>query len=71
MSVLPEEATLTRRGVTKDSRTKDMRQRASSVVGQEGGPQSLTSDVNIDTETNVSNTVRRKRSQSLADIQVE
>ena len=69
MSVLPEEATLTRRAVTKDSRAKEVRQRASSVVGQDNGPQSLSSEVNIDTETSSSN-VRRKRSQSLADIQV-
>ena len=52
---------------------RDARQRASSVVG-EAGPQSLTSEVStlgpelVTSDTQAS--VQRKRSQSLADIQV-
>ena len=75
LSVLPEEqGTMTRR------RARDTRQsRATSVVGETGGPQSLTSEVStmgvITTEVTsptpqVGVSVQRKRSQSLADIQV-
>ena len=52
---------------------RDARQRASSVVG-EAGPQSLTSEVStLGPELTTGDTqasVQRKRSQSLADIQV-
>ena len=60
LAVLPEEqGTLTR---------NKERQRANSVlVTDMAGPQSLNSDVNGSETTN---TIRRKRSQSLADIQV-
>ena len=57
--MLPEEqGTLTR---------NKERQRANSVVQTDmAGPQSLSSDINGSETTN---TIRRKRSQSLADIQ--
>ena len=60
LAVLPEEqGTLTR---------NKERQRANSVVVTDmAGPQSLSSDINGSETTN---TIRRKRSQSLADIQV-
>ena len=72
LSVLPEEqGTLTR------NRAKDNRQRASShALEMSTGPQSLSSDVNTmsvdvnNSSTDVNSNVRRKRSQSLADIQV-
>ena len=60
LAVLPEEqGTLTR---------NKERQRANSVVVTDmAGPQSLSSDIN---GSELTNTIRRKRSQSLADIQV-
>ena len=54
---------------------RDARQRASSVVG-EAGPQSLTSEVStlgpevVSSQDNAEAGVQRKRSHSLADIQV-
>lgn len=67
LAVLPEEqGTLTRK--------KETRQRSNSVIGEGNpsnimeslaGPQSLTSEIN-----STSNALQRKRSQSLADIQV-
>ena len=67
LAVLPEEqGTLTRK--------KENRQRSNSVIGEGNqshimeslaGPQSLTSEIN-----STSNALQRKRSQSLADIQV-
>ena len=72
LSVLPEEqATLTRKGVKDGSR---LRPGSMIVTSNDQGPQSLSSDVNMITpeliSTPTNNNIRRKRSQSLADIQV-
>ena len=70
--MLPEE-----QGTITRNRAKDNRQRASShALEMSTGPQSLSSDVNTmsgdgnNVSTDVNTNVRRKRSQSLADIQV-